>query len=37
MKAVVCDRYGSPDVLRIEEVVRPAPRPDEVLIRGTWC
>jgi NADPH:quinone reductase-like Zn-dependent oxidoreductase len=33
VKAVVCDTYGPPDVLRLEEVARPAPRPDEVLIR----
>jgi NADPH:quinone reductase-like Zn-dependent oxidoreductase len=33
MKAVVCDRYGPPDVLRIVEVPRPVPGPDEVLIR----
>ena len=33
MKAVVYDRYGPPDVLRLEEVARPAPKPDEVLIR----
>lgn len=33
MKAVVQDRYGPPDVLRLEEVERPVPRDDEVLIR----
>jgi NADPH:quinone reductase-like Zn-dependent oxidoreductase len=33
MKAVVCDRYGPPDVLRITEVPRPVPGPGEVLIR----
>jgi NADPH:quinone reductase-like Zn-dependent oxidoreductase len=33
MKAVVQDRYGPPEVLRIEDVERPAPRDDEVLIR----
>ena len=33
MKAVVQDRYGSPDVLRIEEVDRPEPKADEILIR----
>ncbi len=33
MRAVVYDRYGSPDVLRIEEVERPVPKHDEVLIR----
>ncbi len=33
MKAVVYDKYGPPDVLRLEEMARPAPKPDEVLIR----
>ena len=33
MRAVVCDRYGPPEVLRLAEVAKPAPRPDEVLIR----
>jgi len=33
MRAVVHDRYGPPDVLRVEEVERPEPAADEVLIR----
>jgi NADPH:quinone reductase-like Zn-dependent oxidoreductase len=33
MKAVVQDRYGPPEVLRIEDVPRPEPRDDEILIR----
>jgi NADPH:quinone reductase-like Zn-dependent oxidoreductase len=33
MRAVVCDNYGPPDVLRLEEVARPVPKEDEVLIR----
>ncbi len=33
MKAVVCDRYGPPEVLRLEDVERPVPGQDEVLIR----
>jgi NADPH:quinone reductase-like Zn-dependent oxidoreductase len=33
MKAVVCDRYGPPDILRLEDVQRPVPGPDEVLIK----
>lgn len=33
MKAVNHDRYGPPDVLRIGEVERPAPKDDEVLVR----
>jgi NADPH:quinone reductase-like Zn-dependent oxidoreductase len=33
MRAAVFNRYGPPDVLHIESVDRPSPRPDEVLIR----
>ncbi len=33
MRAVVHDRYGPPDVLRIEEVERPVPEDDQVLVR----
>jgi NADPH:quinone reductase-like Zn-dependent oxidoreductase len=33
MKAVVYTKYGHPDVLRIKEVARPAPKDDEVLVR----
>lgn len=33
MRAVLYNRYGPPDVLRIEEVARPAPREDEVLVK----
>ena len=33
MRAVVYDRYGSPDVLRLEDVERPVPDEDEVLVR----
>jgi NADPH:quinone reductase-like Zn-dependent oxidoreductase len=33
MKAIVRYRYGSPDVLKIEEVEKPTPSDDEVLIK----
>jgi NADPH:quinone reductase-like Zn-dependent oxidoreductase len=33
MRAVVYDRYGPPDVLRVEDVERPVPKEDEVLIK----
>ena len=33
MRAVVYDRYGPPEVLRIEDVERPIPRDDEVLVK----
>jgi NADPH:quinone reductase-like Zn-dependent oxidoreductase len=33
MRAVVHDRYGPPEVLRLEDVERPVPKEDEVLVR----
>ncbi len=33
MKAIVYRRYGSPDVLELQEVAKPVPRDDEVLVR----
>ncbi|HEX6021150.1 MAG TPA: NAD(P)-dependent alcohol dehydrogenase [Solirubrobacter sp.] len=33
MRAAVYDRYGPPDVLRIEDVPVPSPKPNEVLVR----
>jgi NADPH:quinone reductase-like Zn-dependent oxidoreductase len=32
MKAIVCTKYGPPDVLHLEDVTKPAPKDDEVLI-----
>jgi NADPH:quinone reductase-like Zn-dependent oxidoreductase len=33
MRAVVHERYGPPDVLRVAEVERPVPKEDEVLVK----
>src|SRR5512137_2400776 len=33
MKAIICPKYGSPDVLQLREVVKPVPQEDEVLIQ----
>ncbi len=33
MRAVVYDRYGPPDVLRLADVERPVPTEDEILVR----
>ncbi len=33
MRAVIQDRYGPPEILRVEEVAKPTPGPGEVLVK----